>query len=60
MLVRLDEIWQFRMEMMAARAKAASNQEADLIARFKDNPALSMVITDQWNMTVRTNAFRFI
>ena len=60
MLVRLDEIWQFRMEMMAARAKATSNQEADLIAGFKDNPALPMVITDQWNIAVRTNAFRFI
>ena len=60
MLVRLDEIWQLCMEMMAAGAKAANNQEADLIARFKDNPALSMVITDQWNIAVRTNAFRFI
>ena len=60
MLVRLDEIWQFRMEMMAARAKAASNQEADLIAGFKDNPALPMVITDQWNIAVRTDTFRFI
>ena len=48
------------MEMMAAGAKAANNQEADLIARFKDNPALPMVITDQWDVAVRTNAFRFI
>lgn len=48
------------MEMMAAGAKAANKQEADLIAGFKDNPALPMVVTDQWNMTVRTNTFRFI
>jgi hypothetical protein len=60
MLVRLDEIWQFRMEMMAARAKATSNQEADLIAGFKDNPALPMVVTDQWDVAVRTDTFRFI
>ena len=60
MLVRLDEIWQFRMEMMAAGAKAANKQEADLIAGFKDNPALPMVVTDQWDVAVRTDTFRFI